>query len=223
MIARDRNEPLPRMAPGRFHVLTDYHFQQRFSHADLCRFAIDGGADVVQFRQKFGGPRHRLHEARRAAEICRQAGIPFVVNDSLDITLAVGASGIHLGQMDFPIAEARRLLTDDFVIGATAATPAEARRAWEDGATYIGFGPVYPTGSKANPVPVRGIDGLATVCSAVPIPVIAIAGITADRVEAVMEAGAYGIAVMTAVSIAEDPAAATREIRRALDDVLSRA
>ena len=208
------------MTLGRLHVLTDFHFQQRFSHAELCALAIRGGADVLQFRQKFGGVRHRLQEAHRAAEVCRSHGKPLIVNDSLDIALAVGAAGVHLGQTDLPIAEARRILPEGTIIGATAASVSEARRAWREGASYIGFGPVYPTASKANPAAVQGLERLAAVCEAVPIPVVAIAGITAERIPAVMETGAYGVAVMTAITNAEDPEAATRAVREALEEVL---
>ncbi|HEX7070399.1 MAG TPA: thiamine phosphate synthase [Rhodothermales bacterium] len=208
------------MALGRLHVLTDFHFQQRFSHAELCALAVRGGADTMQFRQKFGGIRHRLLEARRAQAVCQEAGVPFVINDALDIALAIGAAGVHLGQADFPIAEARRLLPPDAIVGATASSVREAERAWRDGATYIGFGPVFPTNSKANPTAVRGLDGLAAVCAAVPIPVIAIAGITAARIASVIDAGAYGVAVMTAITNADDPEAATRAVREALDEAL---
>lgn len=205
------------MALGRLHVLTDYHFQQRFSHAELCELAIRGGADTMQFRQKFGGLRHRLHEARKASAACADRGTTFIVNDSLDIALAVQANGIHLGQTDFPAAEVRRLVPEDFIVGVTASSVHEAKRAWRDGATYVGFGPVFSTASKANPEETKGLDGLAAVCAAVPIPIIAIAGITADRVAAVIESGAYGVAVMTAVTNAEDPEQATRNIREVLD------
>lgn len=208
------------MSSGRLHVLTDYHFQQRFSHAELTELAIRGGADVIQFRQKSGSIRHRLHEARRAAAVVAESNVTFIVNDALELALAVGAQGVHLGQDDFPIAEARRIMPEGFIVGATAADLRSAERAWKKGASYIGFGPVFPTGSKDNPAPVTGLDGLNRVCQAVPIPVIAIAGITAERVAQVIEAGAYGVAIMTAVTNAEDPERATREIREALEDVL---
>ncbi len=210
------------MTLGRLHVLTDFQFQQHFSHAELAELAIRGGADTIQFRQKFGGIRHRLHEARRTLETCSVHGVPLIVNDMLEVAMSIGAAGIHLGQMDFPVAEARRILPTEYIIGATAANVSEAERAWRDGATYIGFGPVYFTMSKANPSAVTGVDGLARVCAAIPIPVIAIAGITAERVDEVMDAGAHGIAVMSAVTNAEDPAEATREIREALDAALRR-
>ena len=208
------------MALGRLHVLTDYHFQQRFSHAALAHMTIDGGADVIQFRQKHGGIRHRLREARKAAEVCASAGCPLIVNDALDLALAVDATGVHLGQEDLPISTARELLGQDRIIGATATTSDQAIRAWKDGATYVGFGPVYTTGSKSNPAATKGLSGLRTASEAVSIPIIAIAGITAERVPEVIAAGAYGVAVMTAVTTAEDPTEATAAIRRALDEAI---
>ncbi|CAM3291250.1 thiamine phosphate synthase [Rhodothermus bifroesti] len=205
---------------GRLHVLTDFYFQQRYGHAELARLVIEGGADTIQFRQKFGNVRHKLYEARRTAAVCRQARIPLLIDDHLEIALAVGADGVHLGQEDFPIAEARRLLGPSAIIGATATTIEEAVEAWQAGADYIGFGPVFPTASKANPASVKGLEGLAAVCAAVPIPVIAIAGINVQRVWAVLEAGAYGVAVMTAITTAPDPRAAAAQFRAAIEAFL---
>ena len=139
-----------------------------------------------------------------------------VVNDRVDVALAIEADGVHLGQDDLPVHLARRILGDDAIVGGTATTLEQARRAEAEGATYVGFGPVYPTQSKANPASVKGLAGLEAVCSAISIPVIAIAGITADRIAEVIAAGAYGVAVMTAVSLAPDPLAATTELAEAL-------
>lgn len=202
-------------------MLTDFHFQQRWAHADLARLAIHGGADTIQFRHKSVGIRHVLIEARKAAAVCRKAGVPFLIDDHLDAVLAVDADGVHLGQDDFPVADARRILGPDAVIGATATTVEQAIRAGEEGADYLGFGPVFPTGSKANPASVKGLDGLAAVCRAVSIPVVAIAGMTPSRVRPVLEVGAYGVAVMTAVTIASDPEAATHLFRQAIDACLA--
>lgn len=207
------------MPIGRLHVLTDYHFQQRFSHAELARLAIAGGADTIQFRQKTGTIRHQLHQAEATAACCREAGCTLLIDDDVALALATGADGVHLGQTDLPVPVARRLLGSDATIGATASTVDEAVRAWREGADYIGFGPVFPTRSKANPASVKGLHGLRAVCRAVPIPVIAIAGITHARVRDVLAQGAYGVAVMTAVTTAPDPAAATALFRRALDEV----
>ncbi len=205
------------MSIGRLHVLTDYRFQQRLGHDAMARLAIEGGADTIQFRQKHGGIRHKLYSVQRTAEVCAEAGIPLIVDDHLDLMLAVGAAGVHLGQTDLPVGIARRILGANVVIGATANTTAQAMAAVEAGADYIGFGPVFPTASKANPASIRGLAGLEDVCQAVGIPVIAIAGITADRVGPVLEAGAYGVAVMRAITGARDPSAATHAFRQAID------
>jgi thiamine-phosphate pyrophosphorylase len=205
---------------GRLYVLTDYHFQQRFSHADLADLAIRGGADTIQFRQKHGGIRHQLHEAYQTAEVCGDAGVPLIIDDRLDVLLAVQADGVHLGQTDFPIPDARRILGPDVIIGATASTLDEALAAYEDGADYIGFGPVFPTRSKANPVPTRGLTALSDVCRNVPIPVVAIAGITPERIPPVLDAGAHGVAIMTYITTAPDPLEATQHCRDALISAL---
>ena len=204
---------------GRFHVLTDLRFQQRFSHAELARLAADGGADTIQFRQKSGSVRDMLAEAKHAASVCREQGVPFLVNDRLDVALACRADGIHLGQQDFPVRDARRIMGPEAIIGGTATTVEEALAMHEAGADYVGFGPVFPTTGKDNPAPVKGVTNLADVCAAVRIPVIAIAGITVERIGPVIRAGAHGVAVMTAVTTAENPARAARALREELDEV----
>ncbi len=209
------------MSIGRLHVLTDFHFQQRYSHAELARLAIEGGADTIQFRQKTGGIRHVLHEARLVREVCRSRGVPLLIDDHVDVMLAVGAEGVHLGQTDLPIDVARSILGPEAIIGATATTRAQAEAACEAGASYIGFGPVFPTSSKARVDSVKGLDGLEEVCRSVPIPVIAIAGITPQRVRPVLQAGAHGIAVMTAITLADRPDQMTARFRRILDAALA--
>ncbi|WP_412062647.1 thiamine phosphate synthase [Rubrivirga sp. IMCC45206] len=205
---------------GRLHVLTDIHFQQRRSHAELAAAAVAGGADTIQFRQKGGTVRDRFANLTETVAACRAAGVLCLVDDELDLALAAGADGVHLGALDLPVAAARRVAADlgrPFVVGATATTADAARAAESDGADYIGFGPVFPTRSKASPASVKGLRGLADACAAVSIPVLAIAGITPDRVRACLDAGAYGVAVMTAVSTAPDPHAAARAFRTAID------
>jgi len=190
---------------GKLHVLTDFSFQQKHSHAELARMAIQGGADTIQFRQKHGSIRDFLESARAVQAVCSELGITLLVNDRVDVAVAVGAGGVHLGQEDLPVADARRVLGPDAIIGVTTPSLSLARKAIEGGADYVGFGPVFPTKSKSNTVAVQGLDGLAAFCSSVSIPVIAIAGITVERCLEVMEAGAYGVAIMTAISLAQYP------------------
>lgn len=202
---------------GDLHVLTDYHLQQEHSHAELARMAIRGGADSIQFRQKHGSIQNILIEARTVAAVCRDASLPLIVDDRIDVAQAVGATGVHLGQSDFPVEAARDILGPDVIIGATATKPHQAASAYEQGADYIGFGPVFPTTSKRNPKSVKGPEGLADACAAVPIPVIAIGGITHDRVRPTLEAGAHGVAVLSAVATAKNPERATARFRAAID------
>ncbi|MDA0684307.1 MAG: thiamine phosphate synthase [Bacteroidetes bacterium] len=207
---------------GRFHVLTDFTFQQRFSHAKLAALAIEGGADVIQFRQKLGAIRDILSNAHAVAKVCHDAEIPLVINDRIDIALAVGASGVHLGQTDMPLLDARSILGPDAIIGITAPSIPQARKALECGADYIGFGPVFPTQSKANSTPIKGLEGVLEMANNVDIPIIGIAGITALRAPDILRAGAHGVAVMTAISLADDPVVASREFREAIDAVAAR-
>jgi thiamine-phosphate pyrophosphorylase len=202
---------------GRLHVLTDFHLQQERPHAELARLAIRGGADTVQFRQKHGGIQNILIEARKVAQICQDASVPLIVDDRVDVAQAIGADGVHLGQQDFPVDEARAILGADALIGATATKTEQVVEAYELGADYVGFGPVFPTTSKRNPKSVKGPEGVRDASEAVPIPIIAIGGITHDRVRPTLEAGAYGVAVLSAVCTAKNPERATARFRAAID------
>ncbi len=220
----DDSSSAPSSAPdiGTLHVLTDFHLQQEHAHEELARMAIRGGADSIQFRQKHGGIQNILIEARSVADVCRDASLPLIVDDRIDVAQAVDAPGVHLGQNDFPVDAARDILGPDVLIGATATKPGQAADAYEQGADYIGFGPVFPTTSKRNPKSVKGPEGLADACESVPIPVIAIGGITHDRVRPALEAGAHGVAVLSAVATATDPEQATARFRAAIDGFTKR-
>ena len=199
---------------GRLHVVTDTDLQSRHSHADLARLAVRGGADTVQFRMKHGSTRERWLALELVAEAC--AGVPLVVDDHADLALAVSA-GVHVGQTDLPVSVARRLLGPHALVGATATTVAQAVAAQAAGASYVGFGPVFGTTSKANPDPTTGLDRLAEACAAVRIPVVAIGGITLARVADVLGAGAWGVAVLSAVVCADDVEAAAAAFREAIE------
>jgi thiamine-phosphate pyrophosphorylase len=203
---------------GRLHVLTDTVLQSRFSHLDLARMAVAGGADTIQFREKNGSTREMIAIARKLKEICAEAGVPFIVNDRVDVAFAVGADGIHLGQDDFPIPMARKLLGMDIIIGGSAVTLEDARKCLAEGADYVGFGPVYPTSSKTDAASPSGIELMEKAARTVPLPFIAIGGIYAQNVPEVMQAGAHGIAVISAVCCQSDPEQATRMLSHALGE-----
>ena len=199
---------------GRFHVLTDTELQNQYSHLDLAELAIAGGADLIQFRQKTGASREMIRVAGQLIESCRKAAVTFIVNDRLDWALASEADGIHLGQEDFPIPLARKILGEKAVIGGSAGTLAEARKCLQEGADYIGFGPVFPTTSKADAAPASGLDLLEKVVKEIQLPIIAIGGLTQENIPRVMQTGVYGIAVISAVCCQKDPRAAAQNLRR---------
>jgi len=198
---------------GRLHVLTDTVLQSRFSHFELARMAIDGGADTIQFRQKNGSTKELITTARKLKGMCAETGVPFIVNDRIDVAIASKADGVHLGQDDFPISLARKLLGKDVIIGGSAVTLEDAQKCFADGADYVGFGPVYPTSSKPDASSPTGIELMKEVIKAISIPIIAIG---AQNVPEVMRAGAYGIAVISAVCCQADPKKATQDLSESL-------
>ena len=148
---------------------------------------------------------------------CRGAGVPFCINDRLDVALAVGADVAHLGQDDLPLEDARRIAAGRLLIGFSTHDPAQAAAAVAGGADYLGFGPVFDTRSKLRPDPTVGVEGLRTVAAASPIPVVAIGGITLATVASVAAAGAAAAAVIAAVNHAPDPTAAGRQVAAAFN------
>ncbi len=197
---------------GRIHVLTDTALQDRFTHLELARLAVRGGADVVQFRQKQGATRELIETARGMRAVCREAGVAFVVNDRIDVAMASDADGVHLGQEDFPIPLAREILGPERIIGGSASDPEEAGICVEEGADYVGFGPVFPTASKDDAGPVSGLEVLRELAETCPVPIVAIGGINEDNTADVMNAGAHGIAVISSVCCRPDPVDAARRL-----------
>jgi thiamine-phosphate pyrophosphorylase len=202
---------------GNFHVLTDTCLQSRFSHAELTRLAIAGGADTIQFRQKEGATRQMIRAAEEMRDLCQKAGVTFIVNDRVDVAIASHADGVHLGQDDFPIPLARKLLGEKAIIGGSASSLEEAQKCLKEGADYIGFGPVYPTTSKEDAAPAAGLGAMRQIVETIPLPVIAIGGIAVNNASPLIRAGAHGIAVISAVCCQQDPAEAARCLRRLLE------
>jgi thiamine-phosphate pyrophosphorylase len=207
---------------GRLHVLTDESIQNRFSHVELAKFAIAGGADTIQFRDKSRSTRELIETAEALGAVCASKGVSLIINDRADIALAVDADGVHLGRGDLPIRTARSLLGPDKIVGGTASTLEEAIEAERDGADYVGFGHIYPTSSKEKPGEAKGPGSLIEICAALTIPVIAIGGINHANFAPVIDAGAWGIAVIGAVCASKDPEAAAADLRRGVDEQIRR-
>ncbi|NLV05433.1 thiamine phosphate synthase [Haloarcula rubripromontorii] len=182
--------------------------------------AIDGGVGVVQLREKDRTARERYELGRELRELTRKAGVAFVVNDRVDIAQALDADGVHLGDDDLPVPVARELLGDDALIGRSVSTVEDAREAAAAGADYLGVGAVFATGSKDDIDDEEydiGTERVAAIADAVDIPFVAIGGITADNAVEVVRAGADGVAVITAITQADDPEAATDALHSAVE------
>ena len=199
---------------GRLHVLTDTRAGR--DALAVVAAALSAGAPVIQVRAKGRTDRELFDFAARVAAACRAAGATCLVNDRADVALAAGAHGVHLGADDLPVAAVRSLVGPDRIVGGTTRDPASAVTLVAAGALYLGVGPAYGTSTKDGLPDPLGPAGIGAVAGAVDVPVIAIGGITAARVPNLLAAGAYGVAVVSAVSDAADPAAATRDLLRAL-------
>ncbi len=199
---------------GRLHYIASYkgHDEPARTLA-LISLVLDAGVPCVQVRAKDCSDRQRYEISERAVKLCHEAGARCIINDRVDIALAVGADGAHVGPEDLPVGVARRLLGEGPTLGASARTAADAHKALAAGASYLGVGPCYPTSTKDGlPDPI-GAAGLAAVAAAVVLPVLAIGGVTVERIPELLEAGAYGVAVVGAIAMAIDPLpAAAREL-----------
>lgn len=204
------------MTIGRLHVITDVSIQSRFTHEEVAELACQGGADVVQLRDKSLGDDDFLKIARRIAAICRRYEVTFIVNDRVEIAREVGA-GVHLGRDDSSVSDARTVLGPKAIIGTSTGSVEAARAAETSGADYLGFGHIFPTTSKQKETPAVGVELLAAVAHQSPLPVIAIGGITESNAARVMSSAAWGIAVIGAVCGSDDPRAATERLRVIVD------
>ena len=183
---------------------------------EVCRQAIRGGAKAIQLRDKKRSRAEVLAEAQKLKQVCTQYDVPFILNDYLDIALASGADGLHLGQGDLPVSVARRLLPIDNILGCSTTTLKEALQAEADGADYIAVGAIYHTPSKAGAI-VVGLERLRRIREAVSLPIVAIGGIDGKNAPEVVEAGADAIAVIGAILGAEDVEGAARRLRESME------
>jgi thiamine-phosphate pyrophosphorylase len=201
------------------YLVTDAGLSLGRTHVQVVEAAVRGGVTVVQYREKSAGTRQMIEEARELRQLCRAAGVPFIVNDRIDIALAVDADGVHVGQDDMPASLARRLIGKGRILGVSAGSPEEARKAETDGADYIGASPIFATPTKTDAPAPLGVEGLRQLARVVSIPVVAIGGINAGNARSMMMAGAAGVAVVSAIVGAQNMEAAAKEIRTAMQKV----
>lgn len=168
--------------------------------------ALAGGATLVQLREKDKTTREYIELAEKVHEITKKYNVPLIIDDRIDVAMAMGAEGVHLGQSDMPVAVARKILGDDIIIGATTKTVPQALEAYEAGADYLGVGAIYPTTTKVKTV-LTSTETLDAICKAVPIPVNAIGGLNKTNTHVLEGIGIAGICVVSAIMKAEDPKA----------------
>ncbi len=185
-------------------------------HLEVARQVIQGGARIIQLRDKIQHKGDILPVARELRELCAEKGVLFIMNDYLDLALLVGADGLHIGQEDLPAREARRLLPGDKILGVSTRRVEQAVLAAEEGADYIGCGAIYPTSSREGSVTV-GLEPLRQIKQAVSLPVVAIGGIKGENLSAVVAAGADAVAVISAILGAESPELATQELVKQME------
>jgi thiamine-phosphate pyrophosphorylase len=199
------------------------HATERYGYLDSVRIALEGGCRRVQLRMKGAPDDEAMRVGAAAKELCDRHGAHLYIDDRPGICLALGAAGVHLGKSDMPPAEARRMLGPGFAIGGTANTFDDIERLTAQGVDYIGLGPFRFTETKKNLSPVLGLDGCGGIlrrCREVGItlPVVAIGGIAADDIPAIVETGVSGIALSSAILAAPDPVSETRRIIRTIND-----
>ncbi len=202
----------------RLYAVTDRSWLNGQTLYEQVEQALKGGVTLVQLREKGLGAEQFLQEARQIQQLCRRFGVPLIINDSIEVALAVDADGVHLGQDDANAAQARQLLGKDKIIGVSAHNVQEALQAVQDGADYLGSGAVFGSGTKTN-VSTLPMQTLREICNAVPIPVVAIGGITEQNLQQLSGSGIAGAAVVSAIFAQENIEEAAIRLRGLLSQM----
>ncbi len=204
----------------RVYVITANVPQLGRTHEDVAQAALAGGARIIQFRDKEISDEEFTVVARRIQQLTHKHNALLIINDRVEIALAIGADGVHVGRHDLAFAEVKRVARPGMILGVSATNYAEAIALANSGADYLGVGPIFPTPSKADATPPIGLDELARICRDVPIPIVAIGGITESSLHGIIDAGAAGAAVISAVCSAPDITAATAALLSTWNKVL---
>ena len=201
------------------YAVTDRYWLNGRTLTDVVRESLEGGVTMLQLREKTLEEPAFLQEARELQALCRSYHVPFIVNDNVDIALAMDADGVHVGQSDMEALDVRAQRGPDKIIGVSAQTVEQALLAEKHGADYLGVGAVFPTGSKADAEEVS-FDTLKAICQAVSIPVVAIGGISRGNAARLAGSGICGVAVISAIYGAADIRAASQELKAATEEML---
>lgn len=199
----------------RLYGILDFGYVQRGHAAAVAQQLIDGGIDILQLRAKKGDVTELIELGTELHALTSAAGIPFIVNDHAAVAAAIGAEGVHVGQDDMTVAEARALAGNETIVGKSTHSVEQARRAAEEGADYIGFGPLFATPTKPDYTPI-GLSDIRTVHALVAIPIFCIGGVKLDNIAAVLAAGAQRVVIVSGLLQANDVTAATRRAKELL-------
>ena len=194
------------------YLVTDRELARGRTTLEIAGAAIRGGVSCIQLREKTCSTREFIDESLAIRSLLAQHGIPLIINDRVDVALAVKADGIHLGQKDMPCRMARQIIPESMIVGISVESLDDAIAAQKDGADYLGVSPIYPTPTKTDTAQALGLEGLRSIRSEVNLPLVGIGGLNADNAAAVIYNGADGVAVVSAIVAADDPEAATRDL-----------
>lgn len=194
------------------YLVTDRELARGRTTLEIAAAAIRGGVSCIQLREKTCSTREFIDEALAIRSLLARHEIPLIINDRVDVALAVKADGIHLGQKDMPCSMARQLIPENMIVGISVESLDDAIAAQKDGADYLGVSPIYPTPTKTDTAQALGLEGLRSIRSEVNLPLVGIGGLNADNAAAVIYNGADGVAVVSAIVAADDPEAATRDL-----------
>jgi len=204
------------------YLVTDDKYLEGKNILQMLNLATEGGVTAIQLRLKEKSDRELLALAKALRILTTEKGLLFIIDDRLDLALAAGADGVHLGKEDIPLEEARKIAGKELIIGVTVENEKEAKEAAMAGADYLGTAAVFPTPTKSYNAPPLGKDELQKIVAAVDIPVVAIGGINRENALGILETGVAGIAVISAILNAEDPREAAQELKKIIEKVKGR-
>ena len=199
------------------YLVTDRELAGDRPILEIVKAAVQGGVTCVQLREKDCSTLDFIDQALAIKNFLKARGVTLIINDRVDVALAIEADGVHLGQTDMPLNIAQKIIGDSMIIGISAESLEDAVEAEKGGADYLGVSPIYATPTKTDTAPPLGLDGLRTIRAAVRLPLVGIGGLNRDNSAAVIENGGDGVAVVSAIVAADDPAAAADEIKQIID------
>lgn len=202
----------------RLYFITDSTQYSEDEFLDRVESALNGGITLLQLREKNKTAREYIYLAEKVHKLTKKYNVPLIIDDRIDVAMAVNAEGVHLGQSDMPIKTAREILGDDYIIGATAKTVEQATEAYNQGADYLGVGAIYPTTTKVKTV-ITSVEMLKQICMSVPIPVNAIGGLNKDNIGVLKDTGISGICMVSAIMKADNPKQAAIELDNAFTNL----